>query len=38
MNTVGHHGGEKVIAAYVANQGGETDYKILHKGQLRFNL
>ena len=38
VNTVGHHGGEKVIAAYVANQGGETDYKILHKGQLRFDL
>ena len=38
VNTVGQHGGEKVIAAYVANQGGESDYKELHKGQLDLGL
>ena len=38
VNTVGQHGGEKVIAAYGANQGGESDYKELHKGQLDLGL
>ena len=38
VDTVGQHGGEKVIAAYVANQGGESDYKELHKGQLDLGL
>ena len=38
VNTVGQHGGEKVIAAYVANQGEDSDYELLHKGQLRLDL
>ena len=38
VNTVGQHGSEKVIAAYVANQGGESEYKALHKGQLDLGL
>ena len=38
VNTVGQHGSEKVIAAYVANQGGEGSYKQLHKGQLDLGL
>jgi len=38
VNTVGQHGSEKVIAAYVANQGEEAKYKQLHKGQLNLEL
>jgi len=38
VNTVGQHGSEKVIAAYVANQGGEESYQELHKGQLSLDL
>jgi len=38
VNTVGQHGSEKVIAAYVANQGGEGEYKALHRGQLDLGL
>ncbi len=38
VNTVGQHGGEKVIAAYVANQGNENNYEQLHKGQLSLKL
>lgn len=30
---VGKYGSEKVIAAYVTNQGGEANDKQLHKGQ-----
>ena len=32
VNTVGQHGSEKVIAAYVANQGEQANYQQLHKG------
>ena len=38
VNTVGQHGSEKVIAAYVANQGGGSDYRPLHKGQMDLGL
>ncbi len=38
VNTVGQHGSEQVIAAYVANQGGEGDYRELHKGQLNLDF
>jgi len=38
VNTVGQHGSEKVIAAYVQGQGGKSDYRQLHKGQLDFEL
>jgi REP element-mobilizing transposase RayT len=38
VNTVGQHGSEKVIAAYVQGQGGKSDYRPLHKGQLDFEL
>lgn len=38
INTVGQHGSEKVIAAYVANQGGEKTYSQLHKGQMNLGL
>lgn len=31
INTVGRHSNEKVIAAYVKNQGSEKDYQVLHK-------
>ena len=31
VNTVGQHGSEKVIAAYVKGQGGESNYHVLHK-------
>ena len=34
VNTVGQHGSESVIAAYVARQGEEANYQQLHKGQL----
>ena len=38
VNTVGQHGSEKVIAAYVANQGSGGDYRPLHKGQMDLGL
>ena len=38
VNTVGQHGSEKVISAYVANQGGKSDYRVLHKGQMELGL
>ena len=38
VNTVGQHGSEQVIAAYVQGQGGKSDYRPLHKGQLDFEL
>ena len=38
VNTVGQHGGEQVIAAYVAGQGGEKKYERLHKAQLTLGL
>jgi REP element-mobilizing transposase RayT len=34
VNTVGQHGIEKVIAAYVQGQGGKSEYRTLHRGQL----
>jgi putative transposase len=37
-NTVGQHGSEKVIAAYMQGQGGKGEYRQLHKGQLDFEL
>ncbi|MDP3072829.1 MAG: IS200/IS605 family transposase [Opitutaceae bacterium] len=37
-NTVGQHGSEKVIAAYVQGQGGKSEYRTLHKGQLDLGL
>ena len=38
VNTVGQHGSEKVIAAYVANQGEQASYQQLHKGQMNLAL
>ena len=38
VNTVGQHGSESVIAAYVAGQGGRGSYKRLHKGQMELGL
>jgi hypothetical protein len=38
VNTVGQHGSEQVIAAYVQGQGGKSAYRQLHKGQLDFEL
>ena len=38
VNTVGQHGSEKVIAEYVAGQGGGGDYHQIHKGQLQLGL
>lgn len=38
VNTVGQHGSESVIAAYVAQQGGEASYHRLHKGQMVLGL
>ena len=38
VNTVGQHGSEKVIAAYVQGQGGQSEYRQLHKGQLELGL
>jgi len=38
VNTVGQHGSETVIAAYVARQGGEGRYQHLHSGQLNWNF
>ena len=31
INTVGRHSNEKVIAAYVKNQGSEKDYQVLYQ-------
>ncbi len=38
INTVGQHGNEKVIAAYVHNQGGKSEYHQLHKDQLELGF
>tara|TARA_R110002110_G_scaffold75087_1_gene198569 strand:- start:122 stop:490 length:369 start_codon:yes stop_codon:yes gene_type:complete len=38
VNTVGQHGSEKIIAAYVQGQGGKSEYRVLHKGQLDLEL
>jgi REP element-mobilizing transposase RayT len=38
VNTVGQHGSEKVIAAYVQGQGGHSEYRQLHKGQMELGL
>lgn len=38
VNTVGQHGSEKMIAAYVQGQGGKSEYRVLHKGQLDLEL
>ena len=38
VNTVGQHGSEKVIAAYVQGQGGHNEYRQLHKGQMDLGL
>ena len=38
INTVGQHGSEKVIAAYVHNQGGKSEYRQLHKDQLELGF
>ena len=38
VNTVGQHGSEEVIAAYVQRQGGKSNYRQLHKGQLDLEL
>ena len=38
VNTVGQHGSERVIAAYVARQGEGANYQVLHKGQMDLGL
>jgi REP element-mobilizing transposase RayT len=38
VNTVGQHGSEKVIAAYVKRQGRAGGYHQLHKGQLELKF
>ena len=38
INTVGQHGSESVIAAYVHGQGGKSEYRQLHKGQMDLGL
>jgi REP element-mobilizing transposase RayT len=38
VNTVGQHGSEKAIAAYVARQGGEGSYRKLHSGQMNLEF
>ena len=38
VNTVGQHGSEGVIAAYVARQGEGANYQVLHKGQMELGL
>lgn len=38
INTVGQHGSESVIAAYVARQGEGANYQVLHKGQMDLGL
>jgi REP element-mobilizing transposase RayT len=37
INTVGHHGTEESVAAYVANQGRSDEYKRIHTAPLRVN-
>ena len=37
VNTVGRHRNEKIIAAYVKNQGLEDEYEVLHKNS-QLNL
>lgn len=36
VNTVGRHGDENTIQAYVQSQGKEDEYEMLHKKQLRL--
>jgi putative transposase len=36
INTVGQHSSEKVIAAYVHDQGGKSQYRQMHKDQLEL--
>ena len=38
INTVGQYSSEQVIAAYVQNQGGQGEYRQIHKGQLELGL
>jgi len=38
VTTVGQHGNEPVIAAYIRNQGQEQNYKQLHKQPLQLEL
>jgi putative transposase len=38
ITTVGQHGNEHVIAAYIRNQGQEQDYKQLHQQPLQLEL
>jgi len=38
VNTVGQHGSEKAIAAYVQAQGGKEEYRVLHKGQMDLEM
>jgi putative transposase len=38
ITTVGQHGNEQVIAAYIRNQGQEQDYKQLYKQSLQLEL
>jgi REP element-mobilizing transposase RayT len=38
VNTLGQRGSEKVIAEYVAGQGGGGDYHQIHKSQLQLGL
>ncbi|PTY01275.1 hypothetical protein DB346_13655 [Verrucomicrobia bacterium LW23] len=38
LNTVGQHGSKKLIAAYVKNQGTDSDYRRIHKAQLDLGL
>ena len=38
VNTVGQHGSEKMIAAYVQGKRGKSEYRQLHKGQMDFDL
>ena len=37
ISTVGQHGNEEVIKAYIQNQGTDSEYERLHKKQLRDN-
>lgn len=38
ITTVGQHGNEQVIAAYIRKQGHKQDYKQLHKQPLQLEL
>ena len=38
VNSVGQHGSEDVIAAYVKRQGNESSYAPLHKAQMDFEM